>query len=205
MTHSGFKSDPGSSEAAIGYGSFSGLDPQRVSPKPAGWMFSPAVLYSTPSNVVTWDLALMNGKVLKPESYRLMTTNRLLKNGVRTGYCAGLAVKEVKRQIVLSHDGEPGDLSFNEFVPSTQSAFFITMNNQNVIKADLIEHLEPLLLPAEIGEPVPKIAGSNPITVAAQLFAAFQQGEIDRSLLSEDFDTFLTPEKVERAAHSLGN
>ena len=43
MTHSGFESDPGSSEAAIGYGSFSGLDPQRVSPEPAGWMFSAAV------------------------------------------------------------------------------------------------------------------------------------------------------------------
>jgi hypothetical protein len=55
----------------------------------------------------------------------------------------------------------------------------------------------------EIRGPVPKIAGSNPITVATQLFVAFQQGEIDRSLLSEDFDAFLTPEKVERAVHSL--
>jgi hypothetical protein len=56
MTHSGFEPDPGSSEAAIGYGSFSGFDPQPVPREPAGWMFSAGSLYSTPSDVVTWDL-----------------------------------------------------------------------------------------------------------------------------------------------------
>jgi hypothetical protein len=35
------------------------------------------------------------------------------------------------------------------------------------------------------------------------LFAAFQQGKVDRSLISEDFDVFLTSERLERAANSL--
>jgi D-alanyl-D-alanine carboxypeptidase len=52
-------------------------------------------------------------------------------------------------------------------------------------------------------QPVPKVAGPEPIEVATQLFTAFQQGKIDRSLLSEDFDAFLTPEKLERTADSL--
>jgi D-alanyl-D-alanine carboxypeptidase len=60
-----------------------------------------------------------------------------------------------------------------------------------------------LLLPQERRGAVPKIAGPEPLTVATQLFAAFQQGKIDRSLLSEDFDAFLTPEKLERVARSF--
>jgi D-alanyl-D-alanine carboxypeptidase len=35
------------------------------------------------------------------------------------------------------------------------------------------------------------------------LFAAFQQGKIDRSLLGSDFDAFLTPEKLELASASF--
>ena len=142
------------------------------------------VLYATPSDVLTWDLALMSGKILTPESYRLMTTVRLRTNGVGTGYGCGLAIKEVNGQIVLSHSGGAnGFRSFNEFVPSTQSAFCITMNSDNVSKDELVKHIEPLLLPAVTKGPVPTIAGPESLTIATQLFAAFQQGKIDRSLL----------------------
>jgi D-alanyl-D-alanine carboxypeptidase len=204
MTHTGFEPDPVRPGAAQGYSCFAVFDPQPAPREPAGWMFSAGGLYSTPNDLVTWDLALMNGKVLKPESYRLMTSNRLLTNGVGTGYGGGLIIKEVDRQIVLLHNGiATGFLSTNEFVPSTQSAFCITVNSDNVSKTELVEHLESLLLPPERRGPVPKIAGPEPLAVATQLFTGFQQGKIDRSLLSEDFDAFLTPEKVERAARSF--
>ena len=93
MTHSGFEPDPARPGAAQGYSSFTVLDPEPAPREPAGWMFSAGALYSTPSDLVTWDLALMNGKVLKRESYRLMTTNRLRTNGVRTGYGGGIGYK----------------------------------------------------------------------------------------------------------------
>jgi hypothetical protein len=51
--------------------------------------------------------------------------------------------------------------------------------------------------------PVPTIAGPEPLTIATQLFAAFQQGKIDRSLLGSDFDAFLTPERLELASASF--
>ena len=162
MSHSGFEPDPARPEAAQGYSSFTVTDPQPAPREAAGWLFSAAALYSTPSDVVTWDLALMNGKILRPESYRIMTSNRLLTNGVSTGYGGGLAIKEVDLQIVLSHNGAAcGFRSFNEFVPSTQSAFCITTNAENVSMAELVKHLEPFLLPLERSGPVPKIAGAD--------------------------------------------
>jgi D-alanyl-D-alanine carboxypeptidase len=110
----------------------------------------------------------------------------------------------VNGQIVLSHSGGAnGFRSFNEFVPSTQSAFCITMNSDNVSKDELVKHIEPLLLPAVTKGPVPTIAGPEPLTIATQLFAALQQGKIDRSLLGSDFDAFLTPKRLQLASASF--
>jgi D-alanyl-D-alanine carboxypeptidase len=201
MTHSGFEPDPAGPEAAQGYSSFNTIsDPQPTPREGLGWMFSAGALYTTPSDMAKWDLALMNGKVLKPESYRLMTTGRTRTNGVNTGYGGGLAIKDVDGQVVLYHSGgASGFKSFNEFVPSTQSALFITMNTDSVSRDALVKYMEPLLLPIERRGPVPKIAGPEPLAIATQLFAAFQEGKIDRSLLSSDFNAFLTPEKLEQA------
>ena len=80
---------------------------------------------------------------------------------------------------------------------------FITVNTDSVSLDDLIAHLEPLLLPVDSRSPVPKIDGSDPIAVAKQLFAAFQQGKIDRSLLGSDFNAYLTPEQLDLASSSF--
>ena len=167
-------------------------------------MYSAGSIYTTPADMVKWDVALMNGKILKPESYRLMTTNRLLSNGTATGYCCGLHKKEVQGETVLWHNGEAaGFLSRTEFCPSTESALFITVNTDSVSLDDLVEHMEPLLLPADRRSPVPKIDGPEPIVVAKQLFAAFQQGKIDRTLLGSGFNAYLTPEKLDSASSSF--
>jgi hypothetical protein len=123
---------------------------------------------------------------------------------VGTGYCCGLGKKEVKGETVLWHNGEAaGFLSRTEFCPSTESALFITVNTDSVSLDDLVEHMEPLLLPADRRSPVPKIDGPEPIVVAKQLFAAFQQGKIDRTLLGSDFNAYLTPEKLDLASSSF--
>jgi len=48
------------------------------------------------------------------------------------------------------------------------------VNTDSVSLDDLVEHMEPLLLPADRRSPVPKIDGPEPIVVAKQLFAAFE-------------------------------
>ena len=118
--------------------------------------------------------------------------------------CCGLGRKEVKGEAVLWHNGvAEGFLSLTEFLPSTQSALFITVNTDSVSIDDLVEHMEPLLLPADRRSPVPKIDGPEPVAVAKQLFVAFQQGKIDRTLLGSDFNAYLTPEKLDLASSSF--
>jgi D-alanyl-D-alanine carboxypeptidase len=204
MTHSDFEPDPAGPEAAQGYRSFIVADPEPAPREGLNWMYSAGSIYTTPADMMKWDAALMNGKILKPESHRLMTTNRLLSNGAATSYCCGLGRKEAKGEAVLWHNGEAaGFLSVTEFLPSTQSALFITVNTDSVGLDDLVEHLEPLILPADRRNPVPKIDGPEPIAVAKQLFAAFQQGKIDRTLLGSDFNAYLTPEKLDLASSSF--
>jgi D-alanyl-D-alanine carboxypeptidase len=204
MTHSGFEPDPAGPEAAQGYRSFTVADPEPAPREGLNWMYSAGSIYTTPADMVKWDVALMNGKILKPESYRLMTTNRLLSSGAATSYCCGLGRKEVKGEAVFWHNGDAaGFLSVTEFLPSTQSALFITANTDSVALDDLVEHMEPLLLPADRRSPVPKIDGPEPVAVAKQLFAAFQQGKIDRTLLGSDFNAYLTLEKLDLASSSF--
>jgi D-alanyl-D-alanine carboxypeptidase len=204
MTHSGFEPDPAGPEAAQGYRSFTVADPEPAPREGLNWMYSAGSIYTTPADMVKWDVALMNGKILKPESYRFMTTNRLLSNGTGTSYCCGLGKKEVKGEAALWHNGQAaGFFSLTEFLPSTQSALFITVNTDSVSIDDLVEHMEPLLLPADRRCPVPKIDGPEPIAVAKQLFAALQQGKIDRTLLGSDFNAYLTPEKLDAASSAF--
>jgi hypothetical protein len=77
------------------------------------------------------------------------------------------------------------------------------VNTDSVSLDDLAEHMEPLLLPADRRSPVPEIDGPEPVAVAKQLFAAFQQGKIDRTLLGSDFNAYLTPEKLDLASSSF--
>jgi D-alanyl-D-alanine carboxypeptidase len=204
MAESGFEPDPAGPEAAQGYRSFTVVDPEPALREGSNWMYSAGSIYTTPADMVKWDVALMNGKVLKPESYRLLTTNRFLSNGTATSYCCGLGKKDVKGETIFWHNGEAaGFLSLTEFLPSTQSALFITVNTDSVSLDDLAGHMEPLLLPTDRRSPVPKIDGPEPIALAKQLFAAFQQGKIDRSLLGSDFNAYLTPEKLDLASSSF--
>ena len=51
---------------------------------------------------------------------------------------------------------------------------------------------------------IPPINGPSPVDAATALFTALQQGSVDRAGLSEEYNHFLTPEKLRVAAAALG-
>ena len=88
---------------AIGHSAFA-LGPPEATPREApGWIHAAGALYSTPSDLAKWDLALVGGKLLKPESYRLMTTPRELTDGRVREYGCGIGVVRRRGDFELRH------------------------------------------------------------------------------------------------------
>ena len=62
-------------------------------------------LCSTVPDLLAWTEALTTGRVVSPESYRMMTTSGMLNDGSETGYGFGLAVGEFEGHRRVAHGG----------------------------------------------------------------------------------------------------
>jgi D-alanyl-D-alanine carboxypeptidase len=94
MAHTVYEPDPKDTRLAAGYTSFALSAAQLAMPEARGWIGAAGGLYSTPDDLVRWDIALIEGKILKPEFYKLMTTSRELPHGKTAGYGCGLSTHE---------------------------------------------------------------------------------------------------------------
>jgi CubicO group peptidase (beta-lactamase class C family) len=205
---------------AQGYVIFALGPPEIPTPEGPGWIGAAGAIYSTPSDLATWDLALTDGKVLKPESYRLMTTPRTLADGSSAGYGCGLAVSTRNGTTVLSHNGAvAGFYALNTMIPATRSAvvLFSNLDSYDAVNAVYARVTASLLPPQKppTGEPaaakkpaaekaaVPAIAGPRAPEAARLMFKSLQLGQVDRALLGEEYSYFLTDEKIRGASARL--
>ena len=201
MNHTTLAAELKDRNVATGYTTFALSNAEPATPEAAGWAGAAGALYSTPSDLVKWDMALIGGQILKPKFYRLMTSSRELPNGVVTGYGCGLAVGTQERRTVLRHSGAvSGFNAFNAIIPSTQSAVVLLCNQDGGLGA-LPDLLTKLLLKAESN--VPEVAGSPAVDVVKRVFAQFQSGMVDRTQFGEEFDQFLSEAKLAGAAKRL--
>ena len=119
---------------AQGYSSFALGPPEIAKPEGTGWVAAAGALWSTPSDIAKWDLALMDGKLLKSESFKLMTTPRVLAGGRTTDYGCGLAISVRNGVTVLTHSGMvSGFNANNSMIPSTRSAVVMLSNSEFLI------------------------------------------------------------------------
>jgi CubicO group peptidase (beta-lactamase class C family) len=222
MAHTTFEPrvDPGT-EFAQGYVTFALGPPEIPVPEGPGWIGAAGAIYSTPSDLVAWDLALVGGRVLKPESLKLMTTPRKLADGSSAGYGCGLAVSTRNGTTLLAHNGAvAGFYALNTAIPATGSAMALFSNLDsydavNAVYRRLVASLlPPPKSPAAEGaaasrkpatrEPAgPDVAGPPAAEAARLMFGSLQQGRVDRALLGEEYSHFLTDEKIRGAAARL--
>jgi len=71
-------------------------------------------LISTAGDLVRWQIALVNGRVVRPESYAEMTLPIYLNDGSEHPYGMGLSLAEVAGQPCVSHGG--GIFGFNSWL-----------------------------------------------------------------------------------------
>ena len=208
---------------ATGHTSFALGPIVTAKPEGRGWAGAAGGIWSTPSELATWDLALSEGRVLKPESWRVMSQPRLLANGASTEYACGLDVGIIHEWTVLSHGGAvSGFISSNRFVPDARSALVMLTNGESGQGLQPIDVAGIRIITAGEAPPrdstasganpasrqeataIPTINGPSPVDAATTLLAALQRGTIDRAGLSEEYSHFLTPGQLRVATTALG-
>ena len=176
------------------------LGPPRTAPKEgAGWLFGAGELAMTAGDLATWDLALMDGKVLAANSFKAMTTARLLTNGVSTQYGFGLSVYMQSGRRVLEHDGEVSGFVAENVLYPDQRAGIVVLTNQDASSAaeQIAGKVADLLFISD-----------SPLTArqldrARAIFAGLQHGNIDRTLLTDNGNAYFSAQALDDAKGSL--
>ena len=201
MEHTFYEFPPEDARVAAGYTTFALSDPELVGPESNGWLGGAGGIYSTPSDLAKWNLALIEGKVLKPESYALMTAPRKLAGGKQSDYGCGLSLRTQEGRQVISHNGAvSGFNTWNAVIPSTRSAVTMTCNIEGGL-GSLPGQVFSLLLKEPSN--VPAITGASAPDMVKKIFAQLQKGKIDRKQFAEEFNHYLTDEKISSAAKRL--
>jgi D-alanyl-D-alanine carboxypeptidase len=207
ITHSKFGSAKELPLAATGYTAFALGEPEPAKPEAEGWIDAAGGLWASASDLLRWDLALASGRLLKPESYRVMTTPRTLSTGKLSDYACGLAIATANGDTVLQHTGGvSGFVSYNAFIPRAKSGLVVLSNTEHVSASKLRSDLFRLLLKEEQSKdapPVPKVVGVGPKEAVLDLIQQMIAGKVDRSKLGEEFSFYLTDERVQAGGARL--
>ena len=162
--------------------------PRPVGREGAGWYFAAGELCMTAADLAKWDASFLAKGILTPKSYEEFTRAIKLKDGKDTGYALGLQVGEFEGTPRISHSGEvSGFLAMNTLYPAKQAAVAVLTNEDGVnLIGPMTQSLAQLLL--------------NPGNNAAvkregeirRILENLQEGHIDRTLLTENANTYFS-------------
>lgn len=202
MTHTALEPKDGTSGLAHGYTSFL-LGPPEPAPREAnGWLGGAGGVFSSASDLALWDLALMDGKVLKPKSWERMTTPRPLAGGRTYDYGCGLGIRRRLSKTILQHSGGvSGFVAQNAMIPEARAAVVLLSNDDAIDIGALHDEILTLLLKDLVD--VPKVEGPLPKDVALDVLHQMQSGKIDRTKIGEELSLFLGDERSKSASARL--
>ncbi len=177
------------------------LGPARPAPKEGrGWMFAAGELAMTAEDLARWDLAMIQQKILKPASWRLLETEVPLANGVGTRYGLGVAVGMADGRRVISHSGEVSGFTATNTVYPDDGAAVVVLTNLDATGASgelASKASKALFATADPGTP-------DALAQARRIFEGLQKGELDRGLFTANANAYFTPEALQDFARSLG-
>jgi CubicO group peptidase (beta-lactamase class C family) len=177
------------------------LGPLHPAPKEGhGWMFAAGELAMTPEDLAKWDISMMNQTVLKPASYQDMETEFLLKDGVGARYGLGVFVSNSNGHRVLEHGGEvSGFVAENIVLPEDKIAV-VVLTNQDASEAaaGIGKKVSALLLKAATPQDPQADA------LMRKVYDGLQQGKIDRSLFTDNCNSYFSEQALKDYADSLG-
>jgi D-alanyl-D-alanine carboxypeptidase len=185
---------------ATGYTRY-GLGPPRPAAKEGrGWLFAAGELAMTASDLARWDIALIERRLLKPASYRDLTTEVLLANGAGSGYALGLDVSLRSGRRVLEHGGEVGGFTADNVIYPDDGTAVVVLTNEDA--ANAAEEIAGSLGKLMFVEDSPADAAA--LAAARRMFSGLQQGRIDPTLLTANGRSYFTARALEDFRASLG-
>ncbi|HEY3137567.1 MAG TPA: serine hydrolase domain-containing protein [Blastocatellia bacterium] len=176
------------------------LGPPRVAPKEGkGWLFAAGELAMSAEDLARWDISIIDKKLLKPASYRELGTEVLLKNGLGTHYGLGVDVSTQAEHRALSHGGEVSGFTAENIVFPDERVAVVVLTNQDAAgAASQIAHgIAPLLLVTD--DP----ATAQKLEQARKIFEGLQRETIDRSLFTDNANSYFSEQALKDFAGSL--
>lgn len=167
------------------------------------WYFGDGDLAMPASTLAAWDVVIMNRSLLTPESYQQFETAMRLKDGKDSGYGLGIDVHQrtfpdgsVHRE--LEHGGEVGGfVAENVLYPEDRTAIVVLTNEVASSAASSIANaIKPLLYtPASfsvnLGKPADTFAQE-----LKKIMTGFQSRQIDRSLFTDDCNSYFSADAL---------
>lgn len=186
-------------EDPIGYTRHA-LGPLRPAPRIApGWLFAAGQLAMTAEELARWDLTLIERRLLKPGSHVELSTEVRLRSGVGTRYGLGIAVAMEGDRRVLRHSGEISGFCAENMIFPEERAAIVVLTNQDATHAasELAAEIKTLLF-AQL-DPV----AAKALARDRNIFDGLQRGKLDKTLFTDNANSYFTAEAIKDFATSL--
>jgi D-alanyl-D-alanine carboxypeptidase len=182
----------------VGYTRYA-LGPLRVAPgEGRGWLYAAGELAMTAEDLAKWDVAMAGRRLLKPASYDEMETPAKLAGGESSGYGLGIGIGTVAGHRALAHGGGvSGFVTHNIVFPDDHAAVVALTNTDAADAASALTHqLAALLFES------PDAAAERRRMRA--ILEGLQHGRLDRSLVSENANSYFDQAALRDFESSLG-
>ena len=184
---------------ATGYMRYA-LGPLRIAPKEGtGWLFAMGELAMPAGDLAHWDISIIDRQLLKPASYDEFETEVRLKNGLGTQYGLGLDVLSQADRRALAHSGEVSGFTAENIVFPDDRAAVVVLTNQDAARAsgEIAHQISTLLFTNN------DASAASKTEQARKIFDGLQRGTIDRSLFTDNANSYLDQRALQDFAAGL--
>jgi D-alanyl-D-alanine carboxypeptidase len=178
------------------------LGPLRPAPKEGkGWLFGAGQLAMTAHDLAIWNIAVMNGSLLRAASYKEQQRDMLLATGLSTRYGLGVSLSAPGGRRRISHGGAvSGYTTTNEVYPDDKAAIVVFTNiypGAAGASGQIAGRISGVLFAGTDS------AGLRARDVARRIYDSLMKGTIDRSLFTPDANAYFSPEVIADYKSSL--
>jgi D-alanyl-D-alanine carboxypeptidase len=193
---------------ALGYMDATGTAAPPFSPS---WFYADGDIVSTAADLARFDIALMDGRLVKPATFAQMQSSAVAAPSLGQGARYGLGLTLVTASgvsFVGHHGGVPGFEAENELLPPDRYAIVVLSNafdfHTAVVNGAVMQQTHPdLFAKRAAARPAPAAEDPQISAKLRTLIAGLQQGKLDRSSVTDAMNAALTPQALSASAAQL--